>query len=114
MAGAETNTTSQGLLDAQLIANRIAVADSFTSNWYRARMRCRSIVAASPQAIGRAMLAEVVATTSAADFDTTVNATVTALTPNHRDRVTLLHLTPMSASAATLDLPHRTTACVPV
>ena len=98
MAGAEANTTSQGLLDAQLIANRIVVADSFTglvSSQNAVPVYSGSIAAAT----ARAMLAEVVAATSTADFDTTIGATVTALVNSTSGYAAAP--TPMSTSAAT-------------
>jgi len=98
MAGAEANTTAQGLLDAQLIANRIAVADSFSAQ-VSAQNALTAYSGSAAAATARAMLAEVSATTVDTDFASTVNATVTALlntTPG-----SAAGPSPMSASAAT-------------
>ena len=98
MAGAEANTTAQGVLDAQLIANRIAVAGSFTAQ-VTAQNALTAYSGSAAAATARAMLAEVSATTVDTDFASTVNATVTALlntTPG-----SAAGPSPMSASAAT-------------
>ncbi len=98
MAGAEVNTTAQGLLDAQLIANRIAVADSFTTQ-VTTQNALAVYSGSAAAATGRAMLAEVGATTADAEFASTVSATVAALvntTPG-----AAAGPNPMSASAAT-------------
>ncbi|HEY8025308.1 MAG TPA: DUF4214 domain-containing protein [Burkholderiaceae bacterium] len=98
MAGAETNTTQQGLLDAQLIANRIAAAESFT-----AQVSSQNAVSAysgsAAAATARAMLAEVNATTVSTNFTSTINATVTALANTVSGSAP--GPSPMSGSAAT-------------
>jgi len=79
MAGAMSNTTPQGLLDAQLINNRLAVADYFTS-----QLSTQNIVSAysghNAASIGRLMLNAVSASTSVADFEANdVGASFTSL-----------------------------------
>jgi hypothetical protein len=79
MAGAMSNTTPQGLLDAQLINNRLAVADYFTS-----QLTTQNIVSSysghNAASIGRLMLNAVSASTSVADFEANdVGASFTSL-----------------------------------
>jgi len=98
MAGAESNTTAQGLLDAQLIANRIAVADSFTTQ-VTTQNALAAYSGSAAAATARAMLAQVGATTVEAGFASTVNATVTALVNTTAGAAA--GPSPMSGSAAT-------------
>lgn len=78
MAGAEANTSAQGLIDAALVANRVTVAANFTTamdtpleaNSYRG-----SAVAASV----RSMLGTVNQDTSVFDFQATVDSTLVTI-----------------------------------
>ena len=75
LSGAEQNTTPQGLTDQQTIANKVSVAENFTTDLSQTSA---FIVAYSGQVaanIGRFMLAGVDANTDAAHFDvqTTIN-----------------------------------------
>ncbi len=68
MAGAEKNTTAQGVLDAQLINNRLAVADYFTS-----QVSAQNIVSSysghTAAGVARAMLTSVTASTNVTTFN---------------------------------------------
>jgi len=80
MEGALTNTTAQGLLDAQLVDNRITVAENFTADvttQYAVNYYSGSTAAAT----ARTMLSGVTAATVPATFQTTVNTTVLDLIP---------------------------------
>jgi uncharacterized protein YkwD len=72
MAGALANTSAQGQIDAQLIDNRIAVAQEFT---YAVSYFNNTAYYKGPSAAGdaRTMLAAVNATTNTSDFTTTAD-----------------------------------------
>jgi hypothetical protein len=80
MEGALTNPTTQGLLDAQLIDNRITVALSFTTD-----VTTQSAVSyysgSVAAAAARTMLSTVTASTDTTAFQTTVDTTVVNLIP---------------------------------
>jgi hypothetical protein len=97
MAGAETNQSTQGLQDAQLIANRISVAAMFSSA-VSSQGATNSYSGQIAAATARAMLAEVNASTDTTDFASTVSATVTGLADTTAGYANAP--TPMSASAA--------------
>lgn len=78
MAGAESNTTTQGLLDAALVNNRLMVAASFTSS-----VPATNYSGPTAAASARAMLATVTNTTDVGAFQTTVAATVSAINNEH-------------------------------
>jgi hypothetical protein len=98
MAGAQTNQSTQGMADAQLIANRISVATMFSSavSSQGASLSYSGQIAA---ATARAMLSEVTAATDTTAFAGTVSATVTGLADTTTGYANAP--TPMSASAAT-------------
>ena len=77
-AGALTNTTAQGLLDAQLIVDRLAVAINFTAQ-VSAQNAVSDYAGAMAAATARSMLGTVTATTDATAFEPTVVSTVAAL-----------------------------------
>ncbi|MES2264010.1 MAG: DUF4214 domain-containing protein [Pseudomonadota bacterium] len=80
MAGALINTSAQGLLDAQLIRNRVSVGISFTAALDTpAEVSAYSGQAAA--AAARAMLAKVDANTNPGAFQATVDATIAAMLP---------------------------------
>ena len=66
-AGALANTSTQGLLDAQLINNRLAVAASFTAE-VSSQNATSAYVGATAAACARSELASVTATTSSSDI----------------------------------------------
>lgn len=78
MAGGLANTTAQGLLDAQLIDNRLAVATTFTATVSREQVPDAYSGAAAAQS-ARSMLGGVTATTDANAFQATVISTVSSL-----------------------------------
>ena len=78
MAGALTNTTSQGQLDAQLINNRIAVASAFTGQVASANL-LSAYVGATSAATARTYLSGVNAATDVSSYEATANATLVAM-----------------------------------
>ena len=78
MAGGLTNTTPQGLLDTQLIDNRLTVASYFTAQ-VSAQNATGGYAGAAAATSARTMLGAVIATTDTTAIDTSVNAVVTAL-----------------------------------
>lgn len=77
-AGALTNTTTQGLLDAQLINNRLAVAAYFTSQ-VGADGATSAYAGSSAASAARAMLAGVTSSTVVASYQATADSTITGL-----------------------------------
>jgi hypothetical protein len=77
-AGALANTTAQGLLDAQLINARLAVAANFTAQ-VSAQNAASDYAGATAAATARSMLGLVTATTDATAFEPTVDSTVATL-----------------------------------
>ncbi|HEY8024512.1 MAG TPA: DUF4214 domain-containing protein [Burkholderiaceae bacterium] len=71
MAGAEANTTTQGRLDAALIANRITIAENFTST-----ISTSAYVGPAAAADARTMLGTVTSTTDPAAFQATIASTI--------------------------------------
>ncbi|HEY8025126.1 MAG TPA: beta-propeller fold lactonase family protein [Burkholderiaceae bacterium] len=78
MAGALTNTTPQGLLDAQLIQNRIAAATTFTTD-IQTSAELRGYAGASAAQTARSLLAGVTATTNLSAYAVTIDSTVQSL-----------------------------------
>ncbi|WP_292938409.1 DUF4214 domain-containing protein [Noviherbaspirillum sp.] len=75
MAGAQANTSAQGLIDAAVVANKTTIAGNFTA----ALDTATEVIAYSGNtaaATARAMLATVTNTTDTTAFQTTVNNTV--------------------------------------
>ncbi len=95
-AGALVNTSTQGLLDAELVNARIAVSTEFTAQ-VSAQNVVGNYVGANAAAAARAMLSTVLATTDPTSFEPTVVTTVAALTPT----------SPAAALAAKLGKPNR-------
>ena len=77
-AGALANTTTQGVLDAQLINNRLAVAASFTAQ-VTSQNAVNAYVGASAAACARSELAGVTASTSSGDFSSMAKADVAGM-----------------------------------
>lgn len=75
MAGAEANTTAQGLIDAALIANRIVVAANFTS----AIVTASGYSGSNAAAAARTMLRSVNQDTNVVDYQTFVESTLDTL-----------------------------------
>ena len=78
MAGGTTNTTSQGLLDAQLIENRIAAASYFTAQLTALGDTGVYSGHAAAQA-ARIMLGNVIASTTSSTYETSIATTITGL-----------------------------------
>jgi len=78
MAGALTNQSAQGLLDAQLINNRLAVAANFTAAVSREDVGDAYSGASAAQS-ARAMLSAVTASTDTSAYQTSVQTTITGL-----------------------------------
>jgi hypothetical protein len=78
MAGGTTNTTSQGLIDAQLIANRITVASYFTAQ-LSALGDTSSYSGKSAAQAARTMLAGVDSTTTETAYQSAVATSITGL-----------------------------------
>jgi len=79
MAGALSNTTAQGQLDAALIANRVSAAEAFDTALVAANAGS-SYAGASAAASARAMLAAVNSGTNLSTFAATISSTVANLT----------------------------------
>ena len=77
MAGALSNTTAQGLIDAAIVNNKTTVGSNFTSTLSAAQATGYRGAAAAASA--RTMLATVTDTTDTTAFQVTVTATVVAL-----------------------------------
>ena len=75
MAGALVNTTAQGVLDAELVANRLSVATYFTSQ-VAAQNAAGDYVGSVSAASARSMLAQVGSSTNTTSFDTTALSTI--------------------------------------
>ncbi|HEY8023351.1 MAG TPA: DUF4214 domain-containing protein [Burkholderiaceae bacterium] len=78
MAGALTNTTPQGLIDGQLITNRLAVAGYFTAQ-VSAQNAMIDYAGSTAAGSARGMLSKVGASTDPAAFEATVNSTITGI-----------------------------------
>ena len=86
MAGAETNTTAQGLIDAQLIANRISIAQSFTST-----VSVSLYVGQAAGTDARIMLAGVNSTTDLNAYAANIASTINLITVQGVFESTALH-----------------------
>jgi len=78
LSGAEQNTTTQGLTDQQTIANKVTVAENFTTVLSESSSTIIAYEGQTAANIGRLMLASVDANTDAAHFDvqTTINSLI--------------------------------------
>ncbi len=81
-AGAESNTSTQGLIDAALIANRVTVAGNFTSILDTAA-EVAGYAGDAAAAAARALLDAVDQGTSIVGYESTVIATVATLAAHH-------------------------------
>ncbi|HYD80951.1 MAG TPA: DUF4214 domain-containing protein [Paucimonas sp.] len=78
MAGAQTNTTAQGLIDAAVIANKTTVATNFTTGLNTAE-EVIAYSGSTAAANARTMLGQVTNTTDTTAFQTTVDSTITTI-----------------------------------
>jgi len=78
MTGALTNNSAQGLLDAQLIQNRLAVASYFTAQ-VATQNASSSYAGANAAALARAMLSGVSASTDINAYEASINSTILGL-----------------------------------
>ena len=78
MAGALANTTAQGLLDGQLILNRLSVASYFTSQ-VSAQNAVVDYAGATAAGSARTMLSQVNAGTNTSSFEANVSSTVSSI-----------------------------------
>ncbi|HYD81705.1 MAG TPA: DUF4214 domain-containing protein [Paucimonas sp.] len=81
MAGALSNGTAQGLIDAQLVANKTAVATRFTAS-ITTSAQIDGYKGSSAAATARTMLATVTSTTDPAAMQTTIDSTIATLVAN--------------------------------
>jgi S-layer protein len=82
-AGAETNKTSQGLIDGQTIANKLAVAANFTTALAASSDDIVAYSGSTAAAAARALIAEVTNTTNPTTFQPTVAQTLTTIVNGH-------------------------------
>ncbi len=82
MAGALTNTSAQGLIDAAVVQNKVIVASNFT-NSLDTTAKILAYDGNDAVATARTMLAQVNNTTNTSDFQSTVGSTVSNLVVNH-------------------------------
>jgi hypothetical protein len=82
MAGALVNTTAQGLIDAQIVRNKTAVATSFTATLNTDATKSSAYSGNAAAATARSMLATVTDTTDTTAFQPTIDATITTLVAN--------------------------------
>lgn len=78
MAGALTNTSAQGVIDATLVLNKVTIAGNFTSSLDTAS-KVSSYSGSQAAGTVRTMLTRVTESTDTTAFRETINATVTAL-----------------------------------
>jgi len=85
MAGALVNTSPQGLADAALIRNRVAVASRFTASLVTPT-QINSYSGDRAAAVARGMLSNVNQNTDPAAFQSTIDSTIASLTRATSDR----------------------------
>ena len=81
MAGALINQTAQGLLDAQLIRNRVSVGQTFTAD-LDTQTEISAYSGNQAAATARNMLSQVTANTDVTAFGSTINSTIATLVAN--------------------------------
>jgi serralysin len=91
LAGAETNSTVQGVLDGALVANRIAVAGNFT-NAIDSVAEQMAYVGNNAAAAARALLDQVFQASSVFDFEGKVLATLADLIDGHQSQLAPVEL----------------------
>jgi S-layer protein len=79
-AGAEINTTPQGVIDAATVANKVAVASEFTTDLGASSTSIVAYSGASAAAIARGLIAGITNTSVPADQTTTVQQAVDTIT----------------------------------
>jgi hypothetical protein len=111
MAGALTNTTAAGLVDAQTIANKVTAASSFSSalNVTAASAvgepTAGVYVGAAAAASARSMLAQVNSTTNMTAFHSTVTATLASLTATlQAENLATIQLTTSTPASSIVDV----------
>jgi S-layer protein len=82
-AGAAANTTAQGQIDATTIANKLAVAGSFTSDLGASSLDITAYSGSSAAAAARALIAGVTSTTTLTGYAATVQNTITDIVNGH-------------------------------
>ncbi len=82
LAGALTNTSAQGLIDAAVVRNKVIVASNFT-NSLNTTSEILAYDGNSAAASARSMLAQVNDTTDTTAFQTTVDSTLSDLVTNY-------------------------------
>jgi S-layer protein len=78
MAGAINNTSTQGLIDAQVVANKVTIATNFTTS-IDTGPELAGYSGAAAAAAARTMMQTVTSTTTAAAFQATIDATLVAI-----------------------------------
>jgi hypothetical protein len=78
MAGAINNTSAQGLIDAQVLANKVTIASNFTAS-VDTGAELAAYTGNAAAAVARDMLKSVTATTVPATFQATIDATLLQL-----------------------------------
>jgi hypothetical protein len=97
MAGALQNNTAAGLVDAQTILNKVAVASSFTTTLGANTSNYKGAAAAYA---ARVMLSEVTSTTTASGFQSNVTATIATIAAANKTNLTLSATTSASPGTA--------------
>jgi S-layer protein len=82
-AGAQSNTTAQGQIDATTIANKLAVAANFTAALAASSDDIVAYSGSTAAAAARALIAEVTNTTNPTTFQPTVAQTLTTIVNGH-------------------------------
>jgi len=82
-AGAESNTTAQGMIDAQTIANKLAVASNFTADLGTSSLDIVAYSGSTAAAAARGLIAGVTSTTVPTTYESTVQTTITGIVNNH-------------------------------
>ncbi|HEX7645197.1 MAG TPA: DUF4214 domain-containing protein, partial [Burkholderiaceae bacterium] len=82
-AGAQANATAQGLIDAQTIANKLAVASNFTTGLGASSLNITAYSGAAAATAARSLIAAVGSTTDTTAYQATVQSAITSLVANH-------------------------------
>ncbi len=78
MDGAQTNTSTQGVIDGSIVSNKTTVGVAFTTSLVTAS-QIAGYSGDAAAASARAMLATVTSSTNTTTFQTTINSTISAL-----------------------------------
>ena len=82
-AGAQSNTTPQGVIDGQTIANKLAVAANFTTDLAASSLDIVAYSGSAAAAAARGLIAGVTSTTVPTTYEATVQTTITGIVNNH-------------------------------